>query len=91
MEVIIQGILLQTRTIDKTIKICPTTAQTLRPLGDYATDVVYEKRIMKPSENSPFLKWLRICILQKLDETSIAGRDVFEPFVSLRPVMMKSE
>jgi hypothetical protein len=68
MEVVIQRILLQARAVDKAIKVCITTAQTLRPLGGDAPDIVYEKRVIEPSENPPFLKWLRIRILQKLDQ-----------------------
>jgi hypothetical protein len=64
----VQGILLQTRTVHKPIKMGIIAAQFLRPLRPNATNVVYVNRIVDPSEDSPFLEWLHISLLQKVDQ-----------------------
>ena len=68
MQVEIQRILLKAGTVDEARKFHIAAAQALRPLGGYATDVVDEKRINEPSKYSPFVEWLRVCLLQKVHQ-----------------------
>lgn len=73
MEIIIQGILLQTRTIDKAIRLFVTAAKMLGPLRGDASNVVDGNRVVEPSEDTSLLELLRVGILQKLNQV-VPGR-----------------
>lgn len=73
MKVIIQGILLQTRTVDKAVRLFITAAKMLGPLRGDASNVVDGNRVVEPSEDSSFLELLRVGILQELDQV-VPGR-----------------